>query len=118
MALTLSAIMLLSTITPISALEKLDRIKGKNNYETAVKIANERNYSSIVLVNMDNSTADGLSAAALAGCKNGVILLTSKNSIPSETKSKLNEVTDIYLIGSENAISKSVEGDLEKIGKK
>lgn len=118
MALTLSAIMLLSTITPISALEKLDRIKGKNNYETAVKIANERNYSSIVLVNMDNSTADGLSAAALAGCKNGVILLTSKNSIPSETKSKLNEVTDIYLIGSENAISKSVEGDLEKMGKK
>ena len=118
MALTLSAIMLLSTITPTSALEKLDRIKGKNNYETAVKIANERNYSSIVLVNMDNSTADGLSAAALAGCKNGVILLTSKNSIPSETKSKLNEVTDIYLIGSENAISKSVEGDLEKMGKK
>lgn len=118
MALTLSAIMLLSTITPISALEKLDRIKGKNNYETAVKIAEERNFSSIILVNMDNSAADGLSAAALAGCKNGVILLTSKNSIPSETKSKLNEVTDIYLIGSENAISKSIESDLEKMGKK
>lgn len=110
--------MLLSTITPISALEKLSRIQGKNNYETAVKIAEERKFSSIILVNMDNSAADGLSAAALAGCKNGVILLTSKNSIPSETKSKLDKVTDIYLIGSENAISKSVEGDLEKIGKK
>ncbi len=117
MTLTLSVTMLLSTIVSTSALEKLDRIQGKNNYETAAKIADEKNFSSIVLVNMDNSTADGLSAAALAGCKNGVILLTKKDTIPSETKSKLHEVTNIYLIGKENAISKSVEGDLEKMGK-
>ena len=75
MALTLSAIMLLSTITPISALEKLDRIKGKNNYETAVKIAKEYaglttvgeqdsivGTANIVLVN-GNALVDGLAAA-------------------------------------------------------
>ena len=35
MTLTLSVTMLLSTIVSTSALEKLDRIQGKNNYETA-----------------------------------------------------------------------------------
>lgn len=109
--------MILSIVTPTSALEKLDRIKGKNNYETAAKIANEKSYSSAVLVNMDKTTADGLSAAALAGCTNGVILLTSKNSIPSETKAKLDIVSNVYLIGNENAISKSIEEDLLNSGK-
>ena len=109
--------MLLSTITPISALEKLDRIKGKNNYETAAKIADKRTYSSAVLVNMDKSTADGLSAAALAGCKDGVILLTGKDSIPAETMERLNKVTNVYIIGKENAISKSIEDELIKMGK-
>ena len=115
--LALSTIMLLSTISSSSALETLDRINGKNNYETAAKIADKKDYSSVVLVNMDSTTADGLSAAALAGCKNGVILLTSKNSMPAETKSKLDVVSNVYLIGKENAISKSIEEDLVSKGK-
>ena len=117
MTISLSALMILSVITPSSALEKLDRIKGKNNYETAAKISDKRSYSSIVLVNMDKTRADGLSAAALAGCRNGVILLTSKDSIPEETKKRLNVVNQVYIIGNEKSVSKSVEEDLKAMGK-
>ena len=102
--ITLTGIMILSTIVPTSALEKIDRIQGKNNYETAAKIADTITYSSAVLVNMDKSTADGLSASALAGCKDAVILLTGKDSIPKETMERLNKVTNVYIIGKENAI--------------
>ena len=116
--LTLSAVMILSAIAPSSALEQLEKIKGKNNYETAAKIAEKRSYSSVVLVNMDKTAADGLSSAALAGATNGVILLTSKNSTPDETKQKLKYVNNIYIIGSEAAISKSIEEDLVNSGKK
>ena len=116
-ALTLSTIMLLSVVAPSSALEKLERIKGANNYETAAKIADKRSYSSVVLVNMDKTVADGLSSAALAGATNGVIMLTSKNSIPSQTKQKIDMVGDVYIIGNENAVSKSVEEDLKGMGK-
>ncbi|WP_270839099.1 cell wall-binding repeat-containing protein [Peptacetobacter hiranonis] len=115
--LTLSAIMLLSTIAPISAVEKLDRIQGKSNYEIAAKIADKRAYSSAVLVNMNRSTADGLSAAALAGCKDGVILLVGKDGIPAETMERLEKVTNIYIIGQENAVPKSIEEKLIESGK-
>lgn len=113
----LSAIMLLSAVAPSSALESIDKIKGATHYETAAKIADKRSYSSVVLVNMDKTAADGLSSAALAGATDGVILLTSKKSIPAETKKKLDSVTNVYIIGNENAVSKSVEDDLANMGK-
>lgn len=115
--IVLSAMMVLSVVTPTSALNTLERIKGKNNYETAAKISDMRSYSSIILVNMDNTVADGLSAAALAGAKNGVILLTSANKIPEETQSRLNAANNIYIIGSEKAVSKSIEENLKSKGK-
>lgn len=116
-ALMLSLIMILSVTTSIDALESLERIKGKNNYELAAKIAEKKSYSTVVLVNMDKTVADGLSAASLAGKRNGVILLTSKNTIPQETRKKLEGIKNIYLIGNENAISKSIEEQLVNDGK-
>ena len=55
--------------------------------------------------------------AALAGAKNGVILLTSANKIPEETQSRLNAANNIYIIGSEKAVSKSIEENLKSKGK-
>lgn len=115
--IVLSAMMVLSVVTPTSALNTLEQIKGKNNYETAAKISDMRSYSSIILVNIDNTVADGLSAAALAGAKNGVILLTSANKIPAETQKRLDVANNIYIIGSEKAISKSIEENLRSKGK-
>ncbi|WP_300282591.1 cell wall-binding repeat-containing protein [Peptacetobacter sp.] len=117
MTIMLSATLLMSSIVPISALDRVDRIKGSNNYETASKIADKRNFSSVILVNADKTIADGLSAAALAGATNGVILLTSKDSIPSWTQKKIDKVTEVYIIGDDEAISESIENKIKSDGK-
>lgn len=116
--LMLSTIMLLSTVSNLSALENVERIKGINNYETAAKIADTKSYSSVVLINTDKTIADGLSAAALAGATNGVILLTSKDKIPEYTQKRIEKAKSVYLIGDEGVISKSIENSLKNRGKK
>ena len=108
--------MLMSTPVDISAISSVDKIYGKNIHETSAAVAKKRGYSSAVIVNMDYSVADGLSAAALAGKTNGVILTVSRNSIPSGTMESLNGVKNVYIIGLEEAVSKSVEDKIKSKG--
>ena len=108
--------MLMSTTVDISAISSVDKIYGKNIHETSAAVAKKRGYSSAVIVNMDYSVADGLSAAALAGKTNGVILTVSRNSIPSGTMESLNGVKNVYIIGLEEAVSKSVEDKIKSKG--
>ncbi|MCI0936793.1 cell wall-binding repeat-containing protein [Clostridioides difficile] len=90
-------------------LKDIDKIVGKNRYETAGLIADKQNYTTAILVNSDNSIADGLSASGLAGSENAPILLTQKDNIPNETLERLNTVTKLYIIGGEDSISKDIE---------
>ena len=93
------------------------KIIGANRYETAAKIADQiGSYNTVILVNSDKSMADGLSAASLSGKKNAPILLVKKDSIPSETMSRIEKADNIYIIGGEGVISKKVENQLK--GKK
>lgn len=96
------------------ALSKIEKIAGKNIYEVSANIASKKTYNSAVVVNMDNSVADALSASALSGELDGVILPVSKNSIPNETLNKLSGLKKIYIIGLENAVSENVEKELSK----
>ncbi|HBG2405068.1 TPA: cell wall-binding repeat-containing protein [Clostridioides difficile] len=90
-------------------LKDIDKIVGKNRYETAGLIADKQNYTTAILVNSDNSIADGLSASGLAGSENAPILLTQKDNIPNETLERLNTVTKLYIIGGEDSISTDIE---------
>ncbi|MBS5788411.1 MAG: cell wall-binding repeat-containing protein [Clostridioides difficile] len=94
----------------------LHRIEGSNNYETAAKIADKQNYSNAILVNLDNSIADGLSSSGLAGATNSAILLTKKDSIPDVTMTRLNKVKNVYIIGGTNSVSVGVENTLKSKG--
>lgn len=90
------------------------KIIGANRYETAAKIADQiGSYNTVILVNSDKSMADGLSAASLSGKKNAPILLVKKDSIPSETMSRIEKADNIYIIGGEGVISKKVENQLK-----
>jgi len=97
-------------------LSYIDEIKGEDRYETAGLIADEQEYDTAILVNSTKSLADGLSASGLAGVVNAPILLTTQDSIPQETQKRLEGIKKIYLIGSENAISKKIEEDLKLKG--
>lgn len=111
-ALGLSTIFFLVNIPQSDALESISEIKGKDRYETAGKIADMQSYSTAILVNSDNSLADGLSASSLAGAANAPILLTKKSTIPNSTAKRLNGVKKVYLVGGENSIDKLVEKEL------
>lgn len=91
----------------------VDTIIGETRYETASMISDHQNYTTAILVNADNSVADGLSASGLSGVLNAPILLTKKDVIPSETEKRLKGVSKIYIIGQENSVSKIVENNLK-----
>ena len=90
----------------------VDTIIGETRYETASMISDHQNYKTAILVNADNSVADGLSASGLSGVLNAPILLTKKDVIPSETEKRLKGVSKVYIIGQENSVSKIVENNL------
>lgn len=115
MTICMASTILASSVVPAFASEK-EVIQGKNMYETAGLIADKQNYSTAILVNLDNSIADGLSASGLSGAANAPILLTKKNSIPDETLKRLKNVSKVYIIGLEAAVSKSVEDTLKSKG--
>ncbi|MCR1954112.1 cell wall-binding repeat-containing protein [Clostridioides mangenotii] len=96
---------------------KLERLQG-NNYETAAKIADKQNYNSVILVNLDNNIADGLSASGLSGATNSPILLTQTNTIPDVTMQRISsKVNKVYIIGGTNSISQNVENKIKSAGK-
>ena len=111
-ALTLCAVLLGTSIAPVSAATQTSII-GANRYDTAAKIAdNMGNYNTAILVNADKSLADGLSASSLAGKENAPILLVKKDSIPKETLSRLQKVKKVYIIGGTAAVSSNVTNQL------
>ena len=115
MTVCMASTMLMGSVIPVNAAEK-EVIQGKNMYETAGLIADRQKYNTAILVNLDNSIADGLSASGLSGATNAPILLTKKNSIPDETFKRLKNVKKVYIIGLEAAVSKGVESTLKTRG--
>lgn len=95
----------------------LDTIIGSDRYETAAMISDNQNYTSAILVNGDKTLADGLSASGLSGITKSPILLTKVDSMPDETKIRLNGVNKVYLIGGTSVISPKIESDLKAQGK-
>ena len=111
-SLALCAVLLGTSIVPVSAATKTE-IVGANRYETAAKIADKMgNYDTAILVNADKSLADGLSASSLAGKENAPILLVKKDSIPVATMQRLRNVKRVYVIGGTAAIGSGVTNKL------
>lgn len=68
----LSSIMACSVSLPyLSEAAQIETIKGKDRYDTALKISEKvGSYNTVILVNSTISLADGLSASGLSGAKN------------------------------------------------
>ncbi len=89
----ISLLLVISAFPIVSnGLSSIDNINGKDKYETSAIIADRQNYTKAILINVDNSLADGLSASGLAGVENAPILLTKKDDIPDSTLKRLNNV--------------------------
>lgn len=90
----------------------LERIYGKDRYETSMNIIGKLSPSKVYLAN-GKSFADALSVGPVAGKENAAVLLTDgKNLDVNKLKSK--SVTEITIVGGENSISKDLENTLKQ----
>ncbi|WP_422123862.1 cell wall-binding repeat-containing protein [Planococcus sp. X10-3] len=90
---------------------KIERIGGKNRFDTAAMIAQKLDSTEAIIANGLNFP-DVLSISSYAS-RNGIpILLTRKDSIPSETAGALQTISNTYVIGSTGVVDQSVFSQL------
>ncbi|WP_346870088.1 family 10 glycosylhydrolase [Clostridium sp. UBA5119] len=94
------------------------QLKGLNRYETSVKVSKEgwSSANTVLLVN-GYANADGLVATPLASAYGAPIILSEKNSLPSETKAEIKRLnpSKVILIGGKTVLSDSLKKQLQEI---
>lgn len=98
--------------------KSLERLYGDTRYETAVAISQKGwlNGAATVVVARGDLFPDALAGAALAYKSNGPILLTNSVYLTESTQKEVSRLKakNVYILGTEDAVSKKVETDLEE----
>ena len=93
----------------------LDRLAGKNRYETAVKISQASFKSTgYVVLASGKDYADALAGVPLAWAYSCPILLTDKKTLPAETLAEIKRLgaNNVIILGGTGAVSENVENVL------
>ncbi|MHB0740581.1 cell wall-binding repeat-containing protein [Peptostreptococcus stomatis] len=93
---------------------KVQRVSGKDRYETSIKLAEELNKTSKqenIIVNAN--TVDALSAGAVAAKLNRSIILTDGKNLPEGSKSivDINSSSNVIIGGTDSMNIKGLKGD-------
>ncbi len=93
---------------------KTFRISGSNFYETSANIAEYLNYPKNIMIVSSENYREGLSSCAWAAHMGDVILLSTRDQLPSFTRKVINATKDahVFIIGSTNTVSASVEQEI------
>ncbi|MGM0837608.1 MAG: cell wall-binding repeat-containing protein [Bacillota bacterium] len=98
----------------------VDRISGKNRYQTAVEVSKKGwdGGADTVIVTAGDKFPDALTGTPLAFSLNAPILLTNKDYLPGETKNEITRLKakNVIILGGENAVSSKVIQELEAMG--
>lgn len=93
----------------IKGLENVNRISGKNRYETAIKVAEKFGKITEIVISDGRNYPDALSSAPLAvKMKTGILL--AEDSQLNALKNFLDQtyVTDVAVVGGKNSVSESL----------
>lgn len=104
----------------LQRITELDRIAGKNRYETAALIA-EKGWpdgATTVILARGDLFADALTAAPLAAMEDAPILLTASQRLNPETRRAIQKLRPdtVVILGGIQAISPNVEYQLRQMG--
>ena len=94
---------------------KVTRVSGQNRYDVNYKTL-DKNKENLIVVSGENF-ADGLVSSTLAQIKNATIAITPSNEVHERLNQYLNvnkNLKNIYIVGGEKSITKSVENELSK----
>ncbi|AJD92172.1 hypothetical protein JMA_28550 [Jeotgalibacillus malaysiensis] len=94
-------------IKQLPAISQVERISGKDRYETSINIAKKLDKQGSFVLATGQSFADALSIAPVAGQLGMPILLTRDKEIPANVASFISNegFTSSYIVGGENAIT-------------
>lgn len=119
-ALVLACLMMLAAV-PAFAEEEVhfSRLEGSDRYQTAMEAA--KNFfvnSEFAMIASGASFEDALFAGPFAAQYRAPLLLTEKNALPKGTIETLRDlhVSIVYLIGTEDLVSSTVEESLKEAG--
>lgn len=93
---------------------KVERISGKDRYQTSIKLAEELNKASkLENIIVNGNTADALTAGAIAAKLNRSIILTNGKNLPEGSKSIVdsNSSKNIIIGGSSSMNIEGLKGD-------
>lgn len=92
----------------------LERIGGKDRFETSTKIAEKLDFNGEVALTSSVSYADALSMAPIAAAKGMPILLTPKDNLSSYTSNYLNgkTIAKAYIIGGTGVVSDTLKNNI------
>lgn len=91
-------------------------VEGTTRYETAVSASqNAFTSADTVIIARGDLFPDAMGGAALAGAVDGPVLLVAPNSVPAAVLAEIDRLgaTDMYILGSESAVSASVFSQLD-----
>ncbi|MEZ0494500.1 cell wall-binding repeat-containing protein [Kineococcus sp. TBRC 1896] len=92
------------------------RLAGVDRYDTAAKaaLAGWTTSSTVIVANGEVTGIDALAASYLAGVKDAPILLTQRDSVPSQTAAAIASLnpTTVIVLGDTNAVSASTYASL------
>lgn len=98
--------------------------RGKNRYETSVKIAESYsipysiNYNpDTVVITSGEDYPDGLSSAGITAIYTAPILLTPKYHLDNSVKDYLqkNNINTVFIVGGENSVSRDIEKEIREL---
>lgn len=104
----------------LNGVKTVNRIKGKDRYETSAKVADliykDSNVKTAVIASGENF-ADALAIAPFASDKGYPILLSRKNNLPDSISKVVedNNTNKFYIAGGTGSISKNLEGNLSNV---
>ncbi|KXZ40505.1 SpoIID/LytB domain protein [Alkalithermobacter thermoalcaliphilus JW-YL-7 = DSM 7308] len=92
----------------------VDRISGKNRYETSVEIAKRVGNKGEVFIATGENFPDALSISSIAGIKEAPIILVNKTNADIALEYiRSNEISKIYVVGGENVVPSSILNEFE-----
>ncbi|MGL6104548.1 cell wall-binding repeat-containing protein [Romboutsia sp.] len=119
MATTLLASTLATTYSSAATVSSTT-LAGANRYQTAIEISKNGWYSAsnAVLINGEKGLVDALTATPYASLKNAPILVTGKDTLHPDTKTRLTQmgVKNVDIVGGTSVVSETVVTQLKAMG--
>lgn len=116
LAVSLTILMSLSFVSAYQSSKEIERIGGKDRYETSILTSKAIKESKYAIIASGENFPDAMAGGTLAVQVSAPIYLTTKDGLKDGIKEDLKAkgVKEVFVLGGKEALSKQIEEDLGK----